>query len=112
MIAAFPGWDGMLIVAVIVVLYGAKKLPPLFRGFRQGLTEFGKATRDLVDGEAAEAGKSLGGIYGKPAAQALTPGNEVAELYDRPVAHKNGRRLVFVAMLRAWWQRVKRIFNG
>ena len=32
--------------------------------------------------EAGEAGRSLGGIYGKPAAQALTPDNQVAELYE------------------------------
>jgi hypothetical protein len=41
--------------------------------------------RRLLDGvvEGAEgAGKSLGGIYGKPAAEALTPANQTAELYD------------------------------
>ena len=35
-----------------------------------------------MDDEAGEAGRSIGGIYGKPAAQALTPDNQVAELYD------------------------------
>ena len=43
-----------------------------------------------LDQEAHDAGESLGGIYGKPAAQALTPDNQNAELYD-PAAFRNAR---------------------
>jgi hypothetical protein len=44
----------------------------------QGLFTF----RDTLDDEASDAGRSLGGIYGKPAAQALTADNQVAEVYN------------------------------
>jgi hypothetical protein len=50
--------------------------------------EFRKATRNLAEGlddGARDAGESLGGIYGKPAAEALTPDNRTAELYDPAV---------------------------
>jgi hypothetical protein len=38
-----------------------------------------------------DAGESLGGIFGKPAAEALTPDNQTAELYDPAAFHdENG----------------------
>ena len=78
----------ILILAVVLILFGAKKLPELARGLGEGISQFGKATRDVInaaDDEASDAGRSLGGIYGKPAAQALTVDNQVAELYDPAV---------------------------
>jgi len=75
------GGEIILILAALLILVGAKKLPDLAKGLRLGIFEFRKA----VDDEAAEAGRSLGGIYGKPAAQALTAKNRVAELYDPAV---------------------------
>lgn len=78
------GWEIILILAVVLILLGAKKLPDISRGFGRGLFEFRKA----LDDEAHEAGKSIGGIYGKGAAQALTPDNQTAELYD-PAALEN-----------------------
>ena len=38
-----------LILAVVLVLFGAKKLPELARGLGQGLKEFKKASRDMTD---------------------------------------------------------------
>jgi sec-independent protein translocase protein TatA len=84
------GWGGgeiVLILALILILFGAKKLPELVKGLRQGLLEFRKATDDV----ATEAGHSLGGIYGKPANEALTPDNQVAELYDPAVLQKGSQ---------------------
>src|SRR5215475_14886761 len=72
------GGEIILILALLIILCGAKKLPELAKGLSQGLFDFRKA----VDDEATEAGRSLGGIYGKPAAEALTSDNHVAELYD------------------------------
>jgi sec-independent protein translocase protein TatA len=82
------GGEIILILALVLILFGAKKLPDLSRGLGQGLFEFRKATRqvsDEIDDEAREAGRSVGGIYGKPAAQALTPDNQVAEIYEPAV---------------------------
>ena len=50
MLAAFlGGWEIVLIMAVILVLFGAKKLPELAKGLGQGIKEFKKATRDVQD---------------------------------------------------------------
>src|SRR5712691_9707061 len=79
------GREIVLMLALVLILFGARKLPELGRGLRRGIFEFREATRqvtDEIDGAASEAGRSVGGIYGKAAAQALTPDNQVAELYD------------------------------
>ncbi len=39
------GWEILLIVAVVLLLFGAKKLPELARSAGQGIREFKKATR-------------------------------------------------------------------
>lgn len=43
------GWEIVLILAVVLVLFGAKKLPELARGLGSGIKEFKKATRDVTD---------------------------------------------------------------
>ncbi|MCX6909633.1 MAG: twin-arginine translocase TatA/TatE family subunit [Verrucomicrobia bacterium] len=47
-------WDlGMgqiiLILLVVLLMFGAKKLPDLAKGLGQGIKEFKKATRDIQD---------------------------------------------------------------
>lgn len=49
MFAAFlGGWEIVLILAVVLILFGAKKLPELARGLGQGIKEFKKATHDVT----------------------------------------------------------------
>lgn len=44
------GWPEIIgILVVILVLFGAKKLPELARGLGQGLKEFKKATKEVQD---------------------------------------------------------------
>ena len=71
------GGEIILILALVLILFGADRLPGSER-IRRGLFRFWGA----ADDEAKAAGRSLVGIYGKPARQALTPENQVAELYD------------------------------
>jgi len=80
MLAVFNlgGGEIILILATVLILFGAKKLPDLARGFGEGIFRF----RDELDDAANDAGRSIGGIFGKRAAQAITPDNRVAELYD------------------------------
>lgn len=40
------GWEMVLILAVVLLLFGARKLPDLAKGLGQGIKEFKKATRD------------------------------------------------------------------
>jgi sec-independent protein translocase protein TatA len=42
-------WETVAILAVILVLFGAKKVPELARGLGQGIKEFKKATKEVND---------------------------------------------------------------
>jgi sec-independent protein translocase protein TatA len=44
----FGGWEIVLILAVVLILFGAKKLPELAKGLGQGIKEFKKATNDVT----------------------------------------------------------------
>jgi hypothetical protein len=57
-----------------------------------------------LDADTSDAGRGLGGIYGKGPAQAITPDNQVAELYDPAVLQvKTARqsRVWFPGILKA-----------
>jgi len=43
------GWEIVLIFAVILLLFGAKKLPDLAKGLGTGIKEFKKATREVTE---------------------------------------------------------------
>lgn len=43
------GWEIILILAVVLILFGAKKLPELAKGLGTGIKEFKKATREVQD---------------------------------------------------------------
>ena len=49
-LGSFMGVDGMIIFMVVLLLFGAKKLPELARGLGQSLNEFKKARED-IEGE-------------------------------------------------------------
>jgi sec-independent protein translocase protein TatA len=47
---AFLGWPEIIaIMAVVLLLFGAKKLPELARGLGTGIKEFKKASRDIQE---------------------------------------------------------------
>ena len=55
------GGEIILILAIVLILFGAKKLPELARGLGQGIKEFKKATnnasasmRDVVERDTAD----------------------------------------------------------
>ncbi len=44
------GWPEIIgILVIVLVLFGAKKVPELMRGMGHGIKEFKKATRDVQD---------------------------------------------------------------
>ena len=53
-------WEIVLVVLVIIILFGGKKIPELARGLGKGLREFRETTKDLKDevNSAAEDVKS------------------------------------------------------
>ena len=108
----------ILFLAMVLILFGARWLPELSRGLGWGIFEFRKATREVtdeIDEAASEAGRSVGGIYGKPAAEALTPDNQIAELYDpavlkgAPNLRKRGKATGFMSFWR-WMGRLLTAF--
>jgi phosphatidylglycerophosphatase A len=67
------GWEIVLILAVILILYGAKKLPELFAGLGHGLGEFRRATEEIGE-ELSPHSKESGLVY-----EALTFKNQTAD---------------------------------
>jgi len=66
--AAMPGgWEMVVIALVILLLFGAKKLPELARGLGQGIKEFKGAVNGAKDElkEAQDAMESEGNAEGK-----------------------------------------------
>ena len=46
----FPGgWELIIIFIVILLLFGAKRLPDLAKGLGKGISEFRKAAREVSD---------------------------------------------------------------
>lgn len=43
-IGGFGGWEVLLIIAIILLLFGAKKIPELARGVGSGIREFKNAS--------------------------------------------------------------------
>jgi sec-independent protein translocase protein TatA len=58
MLAVFGlgGWEVVLILAVVLILFGAKKLPELAKGLGQGIKEFKKASTEITS-EIQRAGE-------------------------------------------------------
>ena len=50
-LAEFPlgGWEIILILALVLILFGAKKLPELAKGIGQRFAEFKKAAQEILD---------------------------------------------------------------
>ena len=41
------GWEVVAILAIVLIIFGAKKLPELARGLGQGIKEFKKSSREI-----------------------------------------------------------------
>ena len=63
------GWEIILILAVVLILFGAKKLPELAKGLGSGIKEFKKATREVTD----EISSSMDDTPPPPAPKRLPP---------------------------------------
>lgn len=44
----FGGWEIILVIAILLILIGAKKLPELFNGLGQGMKKFRKASDEVT----------------------------------------------------------------
>jgi sec-independent protein translocase protein TatA len=55
MFAMLNGWEIVAILGIVMILFGAKKLPELARGLGQGIREFKKSSAE----DAPEPPKNL-----------------------------------------------------
>lgn len=51
-------WEIMIIVLIILLLFGAKKIPELARGVGKGMKEFKKAIKEVEEDISIEDDKS------------------------------------------------------
>ena len=47
--ALLGGWEWIIVLLAVLLLFGAKKIPELARGLGQGIKEFKKATKEVTD---------------------------------------------------------------
>jgi sec-independent protein translocase protein TatA len=79
----FGGWQVILILAVILILFGAKKIPELAKGLGQGIKEFKKATKEVTD-EINNASNDTPPANPQPQA----PANTMAQSQTKPTETK------------------------
>ena len=90
------GVEATGLLAVILILFGLRGDGR--DGFIFAVREFIFAVRELLN-TGEDVGRSIGGITGSLAFEAITPKNEVAEIYDPgPIDNKHRRRLS------RWWK--------
>jgi sec-independent protein translocase protein TatA len=76
--------EWVLILVIVLVLFGAKKLPELARSLGQSMNEFRKA-REEFDKELRQAGQDLkGGVQGAQPYQAQQPVQTTAQPAPAP----------------------------
>ena len=57
LLALLNGWEIVALLAVVMILFGAKKLPELAKGLGQGIREFKKSSRETPDANPALTNK-------------------------------------------------------
>jgi sec-independent protein translocase protein TatA len=95
MIAVFGlgGWEVILILAVVLILFGAKKLPELAKGLGQGIREFKKASNEITSElqRAGEEDSSQRQVPYRPAEKTIEASTSAeqghwTEKYDKPAS--------------------------
>ena len=71
------GWPEILIILfVVMLLFGAKKLPELAKGFGKSIREFKKATAEIDEDEEAETAKPAAAKNGTAAVPKSDPASK------------------------------------
>jgi sec-independent protein translocase protein TatA len=80
------GWQVILIVLIVVILFGGKKIPELAKGLGLGIKEFKKAAREVTD-EVQKAGEETPAQQTKTAANGQSqPAQTVSQSPNPPKA--------------------------
>ncbi len=62
----FGPWEIALIVVIVILLFGAKKIPEVMRGFGSGIKEFKKGLKEGEEGKMPEDSKKPDSDDSKP----------------------------------------------
>jgi sec-independent protein translocase protein TatA len=84
--ALLGGWEVIVVLAVVLILFGAKKIPELAKGLGQGIKEFKKATKEVTDeiqSTPADTATQTGKL---PAASPVPPASTVSQNPNPPKA--------------------------
>jgi sec-independent protein translocase protein TatA len=82
MIAGFlGGWEWLIVILAVLLLFGAKKIPELAKGLGTGIKEFKKATREVTD-EIQNAGN-------EPPVKSAAPAPPAPSRADLPVSQSS-----------------------
>ena len=79
------GWEIVLILAVVLILFGAKKLPELAKGLGSGIKEFKKATREVTE----EITSSMDETPPPPPPKRLTAENVQPQVESQPTVSQS-----------------------
>ena len=71
----------IVVLVVILVLFGAKRIPEFAKGLGKGINEFKKASREVVDSIETE--------QQTPAAPKAPPANTTAQTHTPPAETKS-----------------------
>ncbi len=78
------GWEWVIVILAVLLLFGAKKIPELARGLGTGIKEFKKATREVTE-EIQNAADDKPQPQNKPATPAQ-PAQTVSQSSNPPKA--------------------------
>jgi sec-independent protein translocase protein TatA len=82
----FGAWEIVLILAVVLILFGAKKLPELAKGLGTGIKEFKKATREVTEEIQKESVDTTSHTSKLPPAGPSQPASTVSQNPTAPKA--------------------------
>jgi phosphatidylglycerophosphatase A len=104
----FGGWELVLILAVILILIGARGLPYFSQGYEQGLEEFNRAIRDFFGLRPQTSGEQRGQLHLRSALMVwLAQGLNVGRIPWAPGTFGSMVGLLWFAILLSarniWW---------
>jgi sec-independent protein translocase protein TatA len=80
---ALGGWEWVIVILAILLLFGAKKIPELARGLGQGIKEFKKATREVSD-EIHNAAEDKPATPNKPVTDSQSQSGQTVSQSNNP----------------------------
>lgn len=84
------GWEWLIIVALVLLLFGAKRLPDAARGLGRSLRIFKAETKGLADKDAADAAAESAPAVQAADTPSLPPAQEAPATDSVPTERREG----------------------